>query len=49
MKYLTVSSMSYKFPSVTVIGSNEVLVAFDFFLGPPFFDSLGYLMQRYIS
>jgi len=42
---LAMSLMSYKSPSISVIGSNEVLVAFDFFLDPPFSYSLGCLMQ----
>ena len=38
---LTVSPMSYKYPSVSVMGSSEFLVALDFFLNPPFSCSLG--------
>lgn len=42
---LTVSSISCKFLSISVIGSTEVFVTFDFFLDPPFFSSLGRLMR----
>ena len=40
----TLSPISCKIPSVRVIGSNDVLVAFDFFLDPTFSYSLRFLM-----
>jgi len=45
MKSYTVFLMSCKLPSVRVIGSNNILVALDFFLDPPFSYSLGHLMR----
>lgn len=45
----TVSLMSCKSPSVRVIGSNDVLVALDFFLDPPFSCSLGRLIRENVS
>lgn len=49
MTSLTMSPMSYKSPSISVIGSTEVLVALDFILDPPFSNSLGCLMQPDVS
>ncbi len=49
MTSLTLSPISCKSPSVNVMGSSEVLVAFDFFLDPPFYSSLGHLMQADVS
>lgn len=45
MKSLTVSLISCKSPFISVMGSSDVLVAFDFFLDPPVSYSLGRLMR----
>jgi len=46
---LTMSPMSYKSPSINVMGSNDVLVALDLFLDPPFSSSLRRLMRPDVS
>ena len=46
---LTLSPMSHKSPSISVMGSNEVLVSLDFFLDPPFYGSVECLIQSSVS
>ena len=46
---LTVSPISCKPPSLSVIWSSDILVAFDFFLEPPFYHSLGCLIRENLS